>query len=317
LPRGATPIDFAYVVHSEIGDHCVGAKINGRMVPLRTMLANGDQVEILTSKGQHPSPEWEQLVATGKARSRIRRFIRLEQRQEYTRLGREILERAFDKQRLALTRKALKGVLKRFDAGDIEDLYALVGEGTRSAQEVLTAVYPSAQPPSPKPGAKRRTPKAPGKKRAANAVPIRGLIAGLAVHFAKCCFPLPGDRIIGIVTTGKGVTIHTADCDTLASFSDSPERWLDVSWDPIAAGDAKQVGRIKVVLINTAGALGELATVVSKGKGNITNLKITHRTVDFFDLTVDIEVEGARHLADIVAALRANPSIASVARMRH
>ena len=138
----------------------------------------------------------------------------------------------------------------------------------------------------------------------------------MAVHFAGCCHPLPGDRIVGLVTTGKGVTIHTIDCDTLERYTDAPERWLDVGWDSGAANDEAHVGRLNVVVSNEPGTLGELSTLIGKQKGNITNLRITHRSTDFFEMMVDIEVQDVKHLTNIMAALRASPAINSVERAR-
>ena len=313
LPRGSTPVDFAYAVHSEIGDTCVGAKVNGKLVPLRTPLANGDQVDIVTSKAQTPSPTWERFVATGKARARIRRYIRTQQRQQYLDLGKAILQKAFRQEGHDLVEKALNEILATFNAESVEDLYVAVGEGLHTGREVVHALHP------PKPDARvaKVAPLAParGKKHHENAVPIRGLIPGMALHYAGCCHPLPGDRIVGIVTTGKGVTIHTIDCETLATFAETPERWLDVAWDDDASASA-HVGRINVTLDNEPGSLGSLTTVIGKGGGNITNLKITNRSMDFFEILVDIEVQNLRHLTNIIAALRATPVINSVERAR-
>jgi GTP diphosphokinase / guanosine-3',5'-bis(diphosphate) 3'-diphosphatase len=315
LPRGSTPVDFAYAVHSQVGDTCVGAKVNGRLVPLRTQLANGDQVEIVTSKAQTPSPTWERFVVTGKARARIRRFIRLQQRQQYTDLGRSILQKAFRQEGHDMVEKQLDEALKKFNVGAVEDLYAKVGEGNVTGREVVHALFPlkEAKPAANIVPLARARKKAPGE----NAVPIRGLIPGMAVHFAGCCHPLPGDRIVGIVTTGKGVTIHTIDCETLESFADAPERWLDVAWNTGTDGEAApHVGRIDVTLGNEPGSLGSLTTVIGKNGGNITNLKITNRSLDFFEILVDIEVADVRHLTNIIAALRATPVINSVDRAR-
>ncbi len=315
LPQGATPIDFAYAVHSEVGDHCVGAKVNGRMVPLRVALQNGDQVEILTSKKQTPSPEWEQVVVTGKARSRIRRFVHREQQKQYVSLGRDILEKSAQKAKRELTEAMLRKVTEALHCDRLEDLYARVGDGQITAREVIDKVYPESKRLIPSLNLGRRA--RPKSKAGDHAVPIRGLIPGMAMHLAKCCYPLPGDRIVGIVTTGKGVTIHTIDCDTLANFSDSPERWLDVAWDVGDGQDGKLVSRLLAVLINEPGSLGDLASVIAKHEGNISNLKFTNRTVDFFDMMVDVEVRDAKHLATIVAALRAAPAVVSVSRARH
>ena len=314
LPRGSTPVDFAYAVHSEVGDHCVGAKVNGRMMPLRTVLNNGDQVEIITSKAQTPSPTWERFVVTGKARTRIRRFIRTQQRAQFIDLGRSILQKAFRAEGHEFTEKAVEGVLKIFKCQNVDDLYAMVGEGLQSDREVITAIFPGTRATKaanvvPLRGRLK-------KKDKGAAVPIKGLIPGMAVHYAGCCHPLPGDRIVGIVTTGKGVTIHTIDCDTLESFAETPERWLDVAWEEPQDEGEGRVGRIAVVVQNEQGSLGALSTVIAKNMGNITNLKITNRTQQFWEMLIDIEVRDVKHLSNIIAALRATPAINSVERAR-
>jgi len=318
LPRGATPVDFAYAVHSEVGNTTVGAKINGRHMPLRTQLHNGDQVEIVTSRAQTPSPTWERFVVTGKARACIRRFIRTQQRAQYIELGRAILQKAFKQDGYDFSEKALDGVLKKFHCESVDDLFASVGEGLQTEREVMNAVFPGSQTGKSRTGkivplGPRRT---RGDKPKDHAVPITGLIPGMAVHFAGCCHPLPGDRIVGIVTTGKGVKIHTIDCETLESFAESPERWLDVSWNLGPEGDGSHVGRLHVVLANGPGNLGSMSTVIGRANGNISNLKITSRSVDFFELMVDVEVSDVRHLTNIIAALRATPVVNSVERAR-
>ncbi|HJU19931.1 MAG TPA: bifunctional (p)ppGpp synthetase/guanosine-3',5'-bis(diphosphate) 3'-pyrophosphohydrolase [Stellaceae bacterium] len=313
LPRGATAVDFAYAVHSQVGDTCVGAKLNGRLVPLRTQLSNGDQVEILTSRAQKPSPTWERFVVTGKARARIRRFVRTQQRTEYLDLGRAIVQKAFRQEGEDFSERPLEAVLKNFNCANVEDLYVAVGQGLVTGRAVVNAAFPQHQEPKNKvvslARARSRT------SRSELAVPIRGLIPGMALHFAGCCHPLPGDRIVGIVTTGKGVTIHTIDCETLENFADTPERWLDVAW---GNSDAEQVhvGRINVTIANEPGNLGSLTTVIGKQGGNISNLKITNRSSDFFEIMIDIEVVDVKHLTTIIAALRATPVINSVERAR-
>jgi GTP diphosphokinase / guanosine-3',5'-bis(diphosphate) 3'-diphosphatase len=313
LPRGATPVDFAYAVHSEIGDTCVGAKINGRLLPLRTRLSNGDQVEIVTSKAQTPSPTWERFVVTGKARACIRRFVRTQQRTQYLDLGRSIVQKAFRQDGQEFSERPLEAVMRQFNCTTVEDLYVAVGQGLCTGREVVNAAFP--HPPEPK---DKVVPLARARRKGRandNAVPIRGLIPGMAVHFAGCCHALPGDRIVGIVTTGKGVTIHTIDCDTLESFADEPERWLDVAWSSEEA-DAAHVGRINVTIANEPGNLGSLTTTIGKQGGNISNLKITNRSIDFFEIMVDIQVADVKHLSTIIAALRATPVINSVERAR-
>ena len=320
LPRGATPIDFAYAVHTDVGDTCIGCRVNGRHVPLHTQLATGDQVAIIRSKTQTPSPTWERLVVTGKARSAVRRFIRQKEREQYVRLGREILERAFRAEGREFSEKALSVAFRLLPPAKVgeltpSDLYAAVGQGNVTARQVLEAVFPEA------PAAERPdnvVPLTPARKPKGGhaGVSIRGLIPGLAVHFGRCCHPLPGDRIVGIVTTGRGVTVHTIDCDMLEQFNDQPERWLDVAWGEGDGEDSSHVGRILTVINNEPGAMAALTTTIAKGQGNISNLKITDRTPDFFEMMVDIEVRNVRHLTSIIAALRASPTISSVERAR-
>jgi guanosine-3',5'-bis(diphosphate) 3'-pyrophosphohydrolase len=314
LPRGATPVDFAYAVHS--GRRHLRRRQDQRPPGAAAhAAANGDQVEIVTSKAQTPSPTWERFVVTGKARARIRRFIRTQQRHQYISLGREILDKTFRQAAETLTEKALDGVLKSFKVPSVEELYVQVGEGHVTGASVLHAVFPGRKDKPaemPVPTIKR------GKgadKKSKLSVPIRGLIPGMAVHYAGCCHPLPGDRIVGIVTTGKGVSIHTIDCETLEQYSEQPERWIDVGWEGDAV-EAPRVGRIDVVISNEPGSLGNLTTAIGKSEGNIHNLKITNRSQDFFEILVDIEVRNVKHLTNIIAALRATPTINSVERAR-
>ena len=322
LPQDATPVDFAYAVHTEVGDRCVGSKINGRMMPLRTRLKNGDQVDIVTSKTHTPSPTWENFVVTGKARARIRRFVRLKERDQYVELGNAMLERAFVEEDYPLTEKALKGVLKIFQKETVDDLIAEVGMGHTTAREVLEAVYPGIKKEGMArkigkivPISKARAKKSKKKGDRAG-IPIRGLIPGMAVHYAGCCHPLPGDRIVGIITTGKGVTIHTIDCDGLHQYEDQAERWIDVSWEQDEMPVGGHVSRVHLTLLNVPGALGALSNVVARGEGNISNLKIVSRSADFYDMLVDVEVRDVKHLSEIIAALRATPEINSIERAR-
>ncbi|MDP9127662.1 MAG: bifunctional (p)ppGpp synthetase/guanosine-3',5'-bis(diphosphate) 3'-pyrophosphohydrolase [Pseudomonadota bacterium] len=318
LPRSATPVDFAYAVHSGVGDACVGAKVNGRMVPLRTALKNGDQVDIITQKGGTPSPAWERFVVTGKARTCIRRFVRTQQRTEFVLLGRSMLDKMCKQEGVDFSDKAFEAVAKNFQGATLEDLFANVGASLQPGREVFKAAYPSH---TFKPQEKsEKTPsvakaKAPGRGTSAP-LTLKGLIPGMAVHYARCCHPLPGDAIVGIVTTGKGVTIHTTDCETLESFARTPERWIDVGWDDAHGQERELIGRLNVVITNQPNSFGTLTTVIGKNNGNITNLKITNRTPDFFDVLVDVEVKDAKHLTIIIAALRASTAINSVERTK-
>lgn len=316
LPTGSTPVDFAYAIHSGVGDRCVGAKVNGRIAPLNTKLQNGDQVEIITGKTENPSPTWERFVVTGKARSHIRRFIRQQQRDEYILLGRAMLKKIFEQEGYDFADKAVAGVIKQLRVDEVDDVFANIGSGHFSARDVFRAIFP-AHKTEPKSLPKEESDIAFARREGEQKpVPIKGLIPGMAVHFARCCHPLPGDRIVGIVTTGKGVTVHTIDCDTLETFADTPERWLDIAWGEGPDSPEAHVGRLTVTIANKPGALGTLSTVIAKNGGNITNLKIVNRTLDFWDMNLDVYVNDTKHLSNIIAALRATPEIASVERAR-
>ena len=315
LPVNSTPVDFAYAVHSSVGDTCVGAKINGEIRPLRTILQNGDQVEVLTSKAQHPSTEWERFVVTGKAKAAIRRYVRAHKRDQFITLGQEILERLFKGENLEFSEKSLVNVLPNFEADSIDDIYAKVGEGLLTGWDVLKAVYPAYK--QSRLGKVVQAIKVPGfkhvlKKDKSKAEPlkIKGLIPGMAVHFAGCCHPLPGDRIVGIVTTGKGVAIHTIDCKMLEKYSGEPERWLDIAWGDEAFNEV-HVGRLKIMLANEPGSLADLSNLIAR---NISNLNIVYRTVSYFELLVDVEVKDVAQLNDIIAALKASKVVSYVAR---
>ena len=316
LPRGATPVDFAYAVHTNVGDTCVGAKVNGRIAPLRTALGNGDQVEIMRSSAQTPSPTWLNFVVTGKARSAIRRFVRVQQDEQYVDLGTAIVRRAFEQAGHTPNEKALERALTVLSLKTEDELYAHVGQGFVSGKEVVRIVFPAESEgriPSFVRAAIRRV---RADKNVASAIPIKGLIEGVAVHFADCCHPLPGDRIVGILTEGKGVRIHTIDCETLRSLSSSPERWLDVSWDVGPDSNAVHLGRIKVTLSNEPGSLNALTAVIAKNNANITNLKVSDRSDDFFEFLVDVEVRDVKHMTGMIAALRADEGIHKVDRVR-
>ncbi len=315
LPRGASPVDFAYAVHTEVGNTCVGAKVNGRIVPLRVELQTGDQVEIVVSKAQKPSPEWEGFVITGKARAHIRRRIRMEAHEEYAKLGKEILTKMFAKEGYDLTPGGLTEACEKLGLDDQTDIYAAIGDGQLMARQVLEAIYPGAKVDSgPKvvnisKARKRNADKDDG------AVPIKGLTPGLAVHLSECCHPLPGDRIVGILQAGKGVDVHTIDCESLIGLADEPERWLDIIWDTDKIGEM-HLGRVNLIVLNEPGSLGALSTVIAQNHGNISNLKIVNRSNDFFEMDLDIEVTSVKHLTNIIAALRASSAINSVERAR-
>ena len=319
LPRGATPVDFAYAVHSQVGDTCVGARINGRLLPLRHELQNGDQVEVLTARGGTPSPHWEKFVVTGKARARIRRYVHAQQREQHVADGRAALAKAFRQDGLDGSEKMLEPACKTLKYATVEDLYAAVGGSHVGPRDVVHAAYPELARQAPR--GPRLVPELPPRaarhtETRGKGMAISGLLANMAVHYAGCCHPLPGDRITGIVTTGKGVTIHTKDCQMLESFAATPERFIDVEWDGKEADGVPHLGRVSVIAANAPGALATVANAVAKQEGSVVNLKIANRQQDFLEVIVDVEVRDVRHLTNIIAGLRAAAGVAEAERAR-
>jgi GTP pyrophosphokinase len=312
LPHGATAIDFAYAVHSSVGDHCTGVRINGRMMPLRSELNNGDQVEIITSKSQHPSPTWERFVVTGKARSSIRRFIRQQQRQQFIDLGKTLAQKAFRQEHLTFNEKNVEKSIEPFGVKSLDDVYAYLGEGLKTTGELIRLLHPEHTAKTP--SKKELIPTEGRKKQKEEALSLSGLIPGMAVHYAGCCHPVPGDQIIGIVTTGKGVTIHTSDCLTLERFMDTPERWIDVAWNPAAQNKDQHVARIYIVLLHQPGAAAAITTIIARENANIINMKIKNRTEDYYEFVLDLDVNNLEHLYNIIAALRMSQRVLSVER---
>jgi GTP pyrophosphokinase len=321
LPRGATPVDFAYAVHSQVGDTCVGAKVNGRLMPLRHHLENGDQVEIMTARGGTPSPQWDRFVVTGKARARIRRFIHQEQRQQSRDAGRVELTKAFRQAGVDGSEKALEPALKALKVASTDDLYIAVGNGNLVAKDVVHAAYPELRQASRAP--RMIPPMLPRGKLPArhdHDMPVTGLVPGMAYTFAGCCHPVPGDEIVGIVTTGKGVTIHGRECQTLTAFAATPERFIDVEWNYEAVakgGDRKTAGhtaRISVIADNEQGAIADISNALAKQEGAIANLKIVNRQQDFMEVLVDVDVRDLAHLSKVIVGLRGLKTIKGVER---
>lgn len=316
LPKGATPVDFAFAVHSDVGMHCSGAKVNGSIVPLRTQLFNGDQVQIITSKAHSPSPEWEQFAVTGKALSEIRRYVRAQKRQEYSKLGYSIVRKTLEEEELKPSDEVLEPLLATLGRKSIDELYIAVGKGVLTTEELLAAIFPDRKPKDNK----RSTLSSflrfkKDKERRSEAIPIKGLKPGMALSLAECCHPIPGDSIVGVVTTGRGMTVHTSDCDVLENYAGTPERLMDVAWEK-GSDQQHHIGRLKVMLAHEAGSLASLTNTIANNQGNINNLKIINRTPDYFEVAVDVDVKGASHLTNIIASLRALQNIHSVERQR-
>ncbi|MGA0313982.1 MAG: RelA/SpoT family protein [Alphaproteobacteria bacterium] len=311
LPQGATSVDFAYEVHSEIGDRCVSAKINGSLVPLRTKLINGDQVEIITAESGSPEPVWEHHVVTAKARSRIRRYVRSQRRKECVDLGKAIITKSFADRGFEYSEKVVVEALQKMELTKIEQLYTQLGDGHRSVDSVMNHVFGGIGTAE---GESNNIANQQSGRSQRHSISLKGLTDGVLVRLASCCHPLPGDSIVGVQTPGKGVSVHTIDCITLESFHDMPERWIDISWDVKGSEIKTHVGRLSMHISNEPGALAELATKVASNKGNIVNLKIISRDSDLFEISLDVEVKNSKHLNEIVASLRTLSVVSTIER---
>ncbi len=335
LPRGATPIDFAYAVHTDVGDTCVGAKVNGRIMPLMTELKNGDEVEIIRSKAQIPPAAWESVVVTGKARAAIRRATKNAIRKQYSGLGIRILERAFERNGKSFAKESLRPVLHRLARKDIEDVLASVGRGELSSSDVLKAVFPDykdervvTQQAKPREEGWSRIRNAagmlfqiPGRSRRDktqraddSAVPIRGVRGDLPVRFAPEG-AVPGDRIVGILQPGSGITVYPIQSPSLTAFDDQPERWIDVRWDIDENSKERFPARISVTAINAPGSLADITQVVASNDANIHTLSMVRTAPDFTEMLVDLEVWDLKHLNRLLSQLKENSSVSDARRV--
>lgn len=322
LPRHANVIDFAYAVHTDVGNSAVGCKINGQFAPLSSELQNGDEVEVLTSEAQSAPPSaWETLAVTGKARAAIRRATRTAVRDQYVGLGRRIVERLFERAKIEYADDKLKGALPRLARTSIEDVMAAVGRGEIKASHVARAMYPDykeervARYGVKKGLAAKLKEKASEPSRSPVAIPIGGNNSDLPVKFAPNGGAVPGDRIVGIVTPGEGITIYPIQSPALKDFEEEPERWLDVRWDIEDSAPQRFPARIKVENVNEPGALAQIATVIAEHDGNIDNISMQRRSPDFTETTIDLEVYDLKHLSAILAQLRAKAVVARVERV--
>jgi len=313
LPEGATPIDFAYTVHTKVGEHTVGAKVNGKLVPLRYVLRQGDIVEIITSPSQHPSRDWLKIVKSTRARSKINQWLKVEERARSIELGREMFDREAKKYRLnataLLTGEEIKKVAADLGHPTVDDLIAAVGYGKASIHQLLNRLTPGGliEPVErPRPSATR--------PKTDQGVRIRG-VEDLLVRFAKCCNPLPGDPIVGFITRGRGLTVHARDCLTVAKSVLDRERIIDVEWD--VEEPAKRPVRVAVYIgRDRPGLLSEITGAIGGKNGNITKAEVTvtddRRGINNFV----IEVADLSQLQDIMTAIREVPDVINVERVR-
>ena len=313
LPEKSTPVDFAYAVHSELGDFCAGAKINGKILPLKTDLKNGDQVEIIISKFQKPSPDWMDSVRTPKAKSRIRKFIKTKEHTEYSNLGQKILKHFFSKNNKKFNEHYITDILSLFNFSRIEDIYFNVGKGNVDPMNIFYAIYPSLKKQK-KTLNKKIIENQNKQKDNKDRIPLKGLLPGLAFTYSKCCYPLTGERIVGLLIKGHGVLVHTSDCNELGKKKYKDNKILDLSWDNKNVGLEDYVSRIRIVILNEPGNLGEIASAIGNNKGNIINLNLTSRQTTFFEMLVDVKVKNLRHISHIIAAIRSLESVSIVDR---
>jgi GTP pyrophosphokinase len=316
LPDGATPVDFAYTVHTDVGHHCVGAKVNGKLVPLRYTLHQGDIVEIVTSPTQHPSRDWLKIVKSNRARAKINQWLKIEERTRSLALGRELFDREARKYRLVpatlLASDEMKKLIGELGFPSVDDLLASIGYGKTSIQQVLGRVAPA--PPAESETVAEAKPARPARKADGPAVRIRG-VDDLLVRFGKCCAPVPGDSIVGFITRGRGLTVHARDCLTVAKNVLEKERLVAVEWD--GGESTKRPVRIAVYIgRDRPGLLAEITSAISSRQGNIIKAEITV-TEDRKGLNhFVVEVDDLRQLQDIMQAIRDVKDIANVERVR-
>ena len=315
LPSGAMPLDFAYAVHTDVGDTCIGVKINGELKPMRTILANGDVVEVIRGPAPVVPPDWRSLTVTGRARSAIRRHIRQTEKEEFVRLGRASAQQTFERAGKNLGDLSLRPALERFALNSEDELFEAVGRGRVSPGQLLDIAFPGLNAEAREAAtALRRIEDGQGARLFVRG---GGLTPGVSLHFAECCSPVPGDRIVGILQRdGTGLNVHAIDCNQLAQFEDHEELWRDLQWTPEAERNTVARARLSATIRNAPGVLGQVCTIIGQAGGNIVNLRMHHRRRDFFDVDIDVDVKDARHLTNIAAALRANPSCETVERIR-
>ncbi|WP_300393033.1 bifunctional (p)ppGpp synthetase/guanosine-3',5'-bis(diphosphate) 3'-pyrophosphohydrolase [Henriciella sp.] len=311
LPGGAMPLDFAYAVHTAVGDTCDGAKINGVIRTLRTPLKNGDVVEILRREEARPVVGWEALTITGRARSAIRRLIRDREQAEFVKLGRTLIDRDLRRAGLDPFEVDLPRVARRADFETAEALAEAIGRGRYDTADFIRTVFPGYEPVQSIPADRTVL----DDSHASRMIAGEDLTPGVTLHLGECCHPIPGDRIIGLREPEKGLVIHTIYCRQVAEYEDRPDLWVDLRWNDVARQGVVAVGRINVRAVNKRGVMASQCSAIAQAGGNITRVETGERTQDFLQLVFDIEVEDLRHLEQIKAALRALAVVESVDRI--
>jgi len=302
LPRGATPIDFAFAIHTRIGSTCVGVKVDGRRVPLSTRLRNGQSVEIQTATGQRPQATWIDIVITGRAKSAIRRALREDHQAGYIKLGRELARVALEHIGKKATDKALSTAAKKLGLKSHNEVLLKLGSAELMGVDLVEALYPSLLHQT-------------DKDMNQSVAKIVGLDADQYIQGASCCQPLPGERIVGIATRGKGVFVHSIYCDTLIDYEDQPDRWIDLTWTKGRSDSVNKV-TIEVTMANFSGVLGRICILISEQDSNIIDMHFSDRKQDFYRIAIDIQVRDVEHLENIVTAVEADSDVAQVLQSR-
>ena len=301
LPRGATPIDFAYAIHTRIGSACVGAKVDAMRVPLWTRLKNGQSIEIITAEGQTPQATWIDIAVTGRAKTAIRRSLKEEDRERFIRLGQELARVAFENVGKSATDKALTTAAKELALTDKDELLYRLGSAELTSRQVVRAIYPEL------------------REREGDVIDQRRAVVGLGPEQVQqrsaCCQPVPGERIVGIAFRGQGVMVHAIDCAALAEYEDQPDRWVDLQWKEGTHGPVNTV-TLDITITNDAGVLGRICTLIGEQNANISDLRFIDRKPDYFRLLIDVDLRDAEHLHRVTTALEAETNVSTIARHR-
>ncbi len=302
LPKGATALDFAYAVHTNIGNNTIGSKINGKLAPLDHSIKNGDQIEIIRSNGKHPQKSWLNFCKTGKAKSQIKRFLRDYEEIEFEKLGKEILTKILLDINKKATKKTLKILIDGFNYDSYRSFYIAIGKAQISSDSILELLQY---------GNKQKNFAIKSKKRN---LPILGVTNKMPIKLAECCTPLLGENIVGILVEGKGIYVHLLSCSTLERFSDYPELWYELTWDNKNIGNLSQLSKISIILQNKVGALHKVTSCIKKANINIVDLNISKRSQDFFNIDINLKVNDLKHLDQLMLSLKLEETIYKIKR---
>ncbi|MDP2091634.1 MAG: TGS domain-containing protein, partial [Pseudohongiella sp.] len=308
LPAGSTAVDFAYAVHTDVGNSCVACRISRRLAPLSEPLESGQTVEIITSPGAQPNPAWLSFVVSGKARSNIRHYLKNQRQSESIALGRRLLNKilaGYGTQIEKMSAEDIKLALEQLNVAELDTLLSDIGLGNRMAHMVAQKMLPEARTPD--------TPKSGSKDSKQSSLTIRGS-EGMVMSYAKCCYPIPGDPIVGHISSGRGMVIHTETCNNIAEFRNSPEKIIPVRWDPEVDGEFAV--ELRVELENERGIIAKLATAITSKEANIERISTVERDARFSIVNLLLNVRNRIHLARVMKHIRLIKPVTKVARVK-